>query len=168
MKSPNSLLLTGLACLLMSADVQAAELVEQAVTILRDGKAMKIEAAAIDGAHLWLSSGDVATVNGFEPKPEGFCAADLCIPVPNSADWRRQFRGKEYFNVTRFAAKVKQAVVASQAKTTWSFGAVPVLNRGALSSGLAADFALPDRDGKRVRLSDFRGKKVLLLTWASW
>jgi len=32
----------------------------------------------------------------------------------------------------------------------------------------APDFALPDRDGKMVRLSDFRGKKVLIVTWASW
>jgi peroxiredoxin len=27
---------------------------------------------------------------------------------------------------------------------------------------------LMGRDGELVRLSDFRGKKVLLLTWASW
>ncbi|MCZ6597977.1 MAG: redoxin domain-containing protein [Planctomycetota bacterium] len=33
---------------------------------------------------------------------------------------------------------------------------------------LAPDFALPDRHGNLVRLSDFRGKKVLLYTWASW
>ncbi len=33
---------------------------------------------------------------------------------------------------------------------------------------LAPDFALPDREGRTVRLSDFRGKRVLLLTWASW
>ena len=168
MKARYSLLVTGLACLLVSAGGQAGELVEKAVTILRDGKAMKIEAAATDGSNLWVSSADVATVNGFKPKSKGFCAADLCIPVPNSDDWRRQFRGKVYFDVTRFAGKVNQAVVASEAKTTWSFGAVPRLDQGGLSSGKAPDFSLPDRDGKLVRLSDFRGKKVLLLTWASW
>ena len=32
----------------------------------------------------------------------------------------------------------------------------------------APDFELKDRDGNVVRLSDFRGKKVLLVTWASW
>ena len=30
------------------------------------------------------------------------------------------------------------------------------------------DFVLPDLDGKLVRLSDFRGKKVLLFHFASW
>ena len=34
---------------------------------------------------------------------------------------------------------------------------------------VAPDFALPDLNGTRVRLSDFRGKKVVFLNfWASW
>ena len=32
----------------------------------------------------------------------------------------------------------------------------------------APDFALPDLDGRVHRLSDFRGRKVFLATWASW
>ncbi|HSY78461.1 MAG TPA: redoxin domain-containing protein [Verrucomicrobiae bacterium] len=32
----------------------------------------------------------------------------------------------------------------------------------------APDFELPDLDGKLHRLSDYRGKKVFLLAWASW
>jgi len=32
----------------------------------------------------------------------------------------------------------------------------------------APDFALPDPSGRVHRLSDHRGKKVLLVTWASW
>ena len=30
------------------------------------------------------------------------------------------------------------------------------------------DFALPALDGTQVRLSDFRGKRVVLFMWASW
>lgn len=33
---------------------------------------------------------------------------------------------------------------------------------------LAPDFTLPDPDGKSVSLSDFRGKVLLIDTWASW
>ena len=32
----------------------------------------------------------------------------------------------------------------------------------------APDFALPDPSGRIHRLSDYRGKKVFLVTWASW
>jgi peroxiredoxin len=40
--------------------------------------------------------------------------------------------------------------------------------RQVLSSLAAPDFTLPDIDGNSHSLSDFRGKKILLLTWASW
>ena len=32
----------------------------------------------------------------------------------------------------------------------------------------APDFELPDLNGQRVRLADFRGKIVLLYFWATW
>ncbi len=33
----------------------------------------------------------------------------------------------------------------------------------------APDFSVPTLDdGKTVRLSDFRGRRVLIFTWASW
>ncbi len=38
----------------------------------------------------------------------------------------------------------------------------------ALSSLEAPDFALPDLDGRRHSLSEHRGKKVLLVAYASW
>ena len=34
--------------------------------------------------------------------------------------------------------------------------------------GTSPDFALPDMDGRPVRLSDYRGKPVLVNFWASW
>ncbi len=32
----------------------------------------------------------------------------------------------------------------------------------------APDFALPSLEGDTIRLSDYRGKKVVLFMWASW
>lgn len=34
--------------------------------------------------------------------------------------------------------------------------------------GLTTDFVMPDRNGKKIRLSDFKGKYVLVDFWASW
>ena len=47
--------------------------------------------------------------------------------------------------------------------------AAPAAERAdALRSGMAPDFELPDVHGVLHRLSDFRGKKVVLYAYASW
>src|SRR5271155_5628159 len=37
-----------------------------------------------------------------------------------------------------------------------------------MKTGVAPDFTLQSLDGKTVRLSDFRGKPVVLNFWATW
>jgi AhpC/TSA family protein len=58
--------------------------------------------------------------------------------------------------------------VHDEQHSTWSFSDAPdeIVNR--LRSLEAPDFALPDFDGKLHSLSEYRGKKVLLMSWASW
>ncbi len=66
-----------------------------------------------------------------------------------------------------FAQLVDQPVAHDEALATWYFGLRSDQREG-LSSLRAPDFTLPDTAGKMHSLSDFRGKKVLLVTWASW
>ena len=76
--------------------------------------------------------------------------------------------GQDWFSLTRFAKKLQQEFVSSRSGEVWSFAPIPVTRSAFLDSAVAPDFELPDRGGESVRLSDFRGKKVLLITWASW
>jgi len=159
------------ACLILVADTRAVadeDAVEKSVTVIFNDQAVKIGGALVQGKHLWVAGDDVKNVNGFELKPEGLCAGDVCVPIPASNDWTRKHGDKKYLNVTRFADKADQAVAVDASGDVWSFGAVPVLESELLPKGKAPDFALPDRSGKTVKLSDFRGKKVLILSWASW
>ncbi len=155
------------ACLLAVAEARA-EVVEKPVTVIFNDQTANIDAALVDGEHLWVAFDDMQEVNGFEAKVEGLCAGDICVPIPAAADWTREHGGKKYLNVTRFAAMVDQAVAADSSGDVWSFGTVGDLESELLPKGNAPDFALPDRSGKTVKLSDFRGKKVLVITWASW
>ncbi|MCH8076410.1 MAG: redoxin domain-containing protein [SAR324 cluster bacterium] len=50
----------------------------------------------------------------------------------------------------------------------WVLGASAGERAAVLQSLQAPDFTLPDLDGRPHSLSDFRGKKVFLVSWASW
>ena len=49
----------------------------------------------------------------------------------------------------------------------WYFG-LRADQRQGLASLTGPDFSLPDMAGKMHSLAEFRGKKILLVTWASW
>jgi hypothetical protein len=114
---------------------------------------------------LWIRKTDLPRINEFELKPQGACRADVCVPVEKS-----MARGA-YFNLTAFARKVGQTFVVDRDARVWSFGEIPLVSGQFVESRVAPDFEVPlneARSGRPVRLSDFRGKKVLVLTWASW
>lgn len=129
-------------------------------TVLFGENAVSLDKVLADGDNLWIRSSDLPRVNEFEVKPQGACRADVCIPLSKS------LKKGEWFNLTGFARKIGETVVADQ--NVYSFGEIPVLRGGFYNSRIAPDFAVPDRKGKIVHLSDFRGRKALVITWASW
>jgi hypothetical protein len=129
-------------------------------TILYADRTVALDKVRTEGTELWVRRADLPRVNEFELKPQGACRADLCIPVS------RDLRQGDWFHLTGFARKVRQTFVADSG--VWSFGEIPPVSQASLRSRIAPDFAVPDRQGRPVHLSDFRGKKVLIVTWASW
>jgi hypothetical protein len=138
-------------------------------TVIYDDRATEITAANDDRSQLWITTVDLKRVTGFALKPQGVCRNELCFPLPRSREQEfvRKSAGKTWFNLVAFARLVNQPVAHDQALATWYFGLRSDQRQG-LASLEAPDFTLPDMNGKAHALSDFRGKKVLLLTWASW
>ncbi len=143
---------------------------DPAAVVVTPTRTVEVDSALVNGGELWVTPEDLTKINGLVLKPEGACLGDLCIPL--SEDARQKLLstegGKGYFNLTAFAAQQGQAVVADVEAKVWSFGVVPPVEQMQLQDATAPDFALANRKGETVRLSDYRGKKVLLLTWASW
>jgi len=168
-----------------SADRASAAGGESATVLFAD-RTVKLERTLPDGDNLWVTPADLTRINRFELKPQGVCLDELCVPIGRQpADgFLRNEQGQEYFNLSKLAGKLKQAIVCDQEHGVWSLGPLPTLAAArsgdktepksatsastAVDSFLAPDFALPDRQGKLVHLSDFRDKKVLIVTWASW
>ena len=140
------------------------------VTVLALERTLTIEKAFVERDHLWVAAAALSGVNGFALKPEGLCADEICVPVPSAesgASWTQERAGETFVDATAFAEHVGQPFTRSEDGGVWSFAPVPLL-ANPLLTGQAPDFELLDREGNAVRLSDFRGSKVLLLTWASW
>jgi hypothetical protein len=111
---------------------------------------------------LWMSAADAGKVTGWTLKPEGMCRDERCVPLPAVA-----VKGGDV-DVEAFWQRLGGPVIASQEGDAWALGA-PADERNAALEGLQApDFTLPDVDGKPRTLSELRGKKVFLATWASW
>jgi hypothetical protein len=137
-----------------------------AATVLYDDHATDLSSTLVDPKiarnALWVRRTELPKINGFELKPQGACRADVCIPIKKD-----MVRG-DYFDLTGFAKLVGQVVVVDSGARVWSFGEIPSFRGNFLESRIAPDFAVPDRKGRLVHLSAFRGKKVLVVTWASW
>ncbi|MBI2154786.1 MAG: hypothetical protein HYV92_11470 [Candidatus Rokubacteria bacterium] len=128
-------------------------------TVIYDERLTVVQNASCDGEDLLLSPEDLTRVSGWELTPEGVCREGLCVPVPP---------GQERFNLSRLARLLDQPVVASSEHRVWFFGERPQGLASRLASLTAPDFTLPDLDGRLFSLSQFRGRKVFLVTWASW
>lgn len=111
---------------------------------------------------LWMSAADAEKVTGWTLKPEGMCRAELCVPLPAAA-----VKGKDV-DVAAFWTKLGGPVVAAEDGEVWALGAPADERNAALEGLIAPDFTLPDVDGTPRTLSQLRGKKVFLATWASW
>ena len=117
------------------------------------------------GDRLWLSADDLETATGWVLKPEGLCREDACVPLPRDGSWRDE---DDRIDLTAFARRFGRPVVRDAEHGLWAFGESAQDAVEDLRSSRAPDVTLPDLDGRRHALSDFRGRKVFLLSWGSY
>lgn len=126
---------------------------------------------AADAEALWLDADAIAAATGWHWKPEGLCQGDVCLPLSPAARAtlvRDESGGAPRLDIAGFWRATGQPVVHDDSRRTWVLGTGAAQRRDALQTLQAPDFVLPDLAGTAHRLSDFRGRKVLLATWASW
>jgi hypothetical protein len=131
-------------------------------TLIDDGTVHDVDATISDG-RVTLAPSALATI-GWELHPEGLCREGLCVPVP--ADAALETSGG--VDLVAFARLLDRPLALDVQERAGYLGVSAGERQRALKSLVAPDFTLPDLGGRPHRLSDHRGKKVLLVAYASW
>jgi hypothetical protein len=95
---------------------------------------------------------------GWALKPQGACKGEVCVPMPQPSG--------DVVDVAVIAERLNMPLVHDDAAGLWALG--PEGGGRALTSAEAPDLRLPDWRGEEFRLRSLRGRKALLVAWASW
>jgi len=132
-------------------------------TILDEGRATEVT-ADLTGERVRLAGVALERSLGWEMKSQGLCRGDVCIPVTGRAG----LVGDGGLDLAGFAELVQRPLALDLDERVASLGASARERAEVLQGGVAPDFTLPDLTGREWTLGGLRGKKVLLVAYASW
>jgi hypothetical protein len=111
---------------------------------------------------LHVTPDEFEAASGWAIKPEGACQDEVCVPLPpleRDADGR--------IDVRVVAEPLGMPIAHDEAHGLWALGPRSG-DRKVLDSVRMPPLVLPDFDGGAFDVASLRGKKVVLIAWASW
>ena len=132
-------------------------------TIIDGERAVPI-AAQRRGERVLLETAAVKDALGWEVHDGLLCNDSLCIPL----DDERAVVREGAIDLGGLAAAMDRALAVDVDERAAFLGGSARERAQALGSQSAPDFSLPDLAGRLHSLAEHRGKKVLLVAWASW
>jgi len=133
------------------------------VTIIDAGRPVDVE-ARVDGGRMLLSPEALQEALGWELHDGTLCNDTMCVPIPAGSS----LASGGPLDLAVVAAVLDRPLALDADEHTAYLGASARERADALASLQAPDFTLPDLAGRLHTLSEHRGKKVLLVVWASW
>jgi hypothetical protein len=109
-----------------------------------------------------LTPAEFERATGWSLEPEGACLGDVCVPLPpldRDADGRIDARV--------VAERLGMPVAHDEAHGLWALGPRSG-ERRVLADARMPDLVVQDFDGKPFDFASLRGRKVVLVAWASW
>ena len=132
------------------------------LTLLDAARAVQVT-ARIDGERILIPAADVERALGWTLTPEGLCGEGTCIPIPEGTSL-----GPDDLDLAALAQVLDRPLAVDTKAGAAYLGSATGERRRVLRSLHAPDFTLPDLEGRHHSLSDHRGKKILLVAYASW
>lgn len=133
------------------------------VTVIDEGRPVALD-ATVTGNSFRVPPAALAAGLGWELKAEGLCRDAVCVPVRD----RPALVGPDGVDLAELARLLDRPLAVDGACGLAVIGTSAGVRDARLASLEAPDFTLPDLGGALHSLSDHRGKKRLLIAWASW
>jgi len=132
-------------------------------TVLAEGSAVAVDASTAGGS-VRIPAAEVERALGWELTEQGFCLGPVCYPLPAGAD----LVTAQGIDLAGLSALIDRPIAIDAPERAAYLGVSARERSQQLELLDAPDFTLPDLRGVRHSLSDYRGKKVLLVAYASW
>lgn len=133
------------------------------LTLIDEGGVVSLD-VTVQGDVVRVRPAALAAGLGWRLEAEGLCRGDVCVPLRD----RAALVSSDGIDLAALARTFDRPLALDVAERVAVLG-VSAAERGARLATLEApDFALPDLNGRKHALRDQRGKKTLLIAWASW
>lgn len=137
---------------------------ESMLTIITQDAA-EVDGSVVDGRPQ-MAEADLEAAIGWHLNASGLCRGDVCVPVEPSS--LHSGDGSDTIDLTAVAEALDLPVLVDQVTGTVAMGVSRRDRRAALVDRDAQDFSLTDINGVDRALSDWHGKKRLLVAFSSW
>jgi hypothetical protein len=132
-------------------------------TIVEPERAVPVR-ARVAGGRVRLDPGALREALGWEVHDDLLCNDALCVPLADPA----AVAGPDGVDLEGLARALDRALAVDVAEGAAFLGGSARERAQALAAQQAPDFTLPDLAGRAHALAEQRGRKVLLVVWASW
>ena len=132
-------------------------------TLIDESRPVAVDATVRrDGIRLAVDA--VERALGWQLKPEGLCKDETCVPVRD----RAALLDADGIDLAGLARLLDRPLATEPSEGVAVLGGSAMDRAARLSAMDAPDLVLPDLSGRLHSLRDQRGKKTLLIAWASW
>ncbi|QOR66902.1 hypothetical protein IM538_01615 [Cytobacillus suaedae] len=118
--------------------------------------------------NLCIPMNKLSEYTGLELKPDGICIEDTCIPLTKLQEKEIILHEENLFNISAFSRMMGEPIVHDSEYDVYVIGDGGSNQQKNGTTLSAPDFTLPDFKGVKHTLSSYLGKKILLVSWASW
>ncbi len=132
-------------------------------TVIEPGREQAVE-ARIEAGRVLLSADALRDALGWELHDGTLCNDAMCVPLPTGS----RLGENGVFDLGDVAATLDRPLALDTDAGAAFLGVSAGERAQALGSLFAPDFTLPDLAGRPHTLSEYRGKKILMVAWASW